>query len=403
MTPAPSTRRRKLTLVIHSLAGGGAERTAARMANHWAEEGHRVTLVTLDSAAGDRYPLSAAVRRPALDLMGRSSNPLAAVANNLRRIRRLRTAIAASEPEAVVSMTDKTNVLTLAACWRMNVPVIVAERTDPRHHKIGRFWSFLRKRLYPRPAALVVQTRGVREAVRGMAAGRPVYVIPNAVARPGGAPIRAAAADAGDQPVGPGSFDPDRKRILAAGRLAAEKGFDRLLRAFAQAASRHPQWDLVILGEGPQRRPLERLAEQLQLAGRVAMPGWSDDVAAAMARCDLFVLSSLYEGFPNALAEAMAAGMPVVSYDCQSGPAEIIRDGYDGLLVRSGSVAWLAAAIDRLMGDEAGRRLLAGHAREVVERFSEARFYQRWEAVLDGAGEDDVAFSTPEGGALRGA
>ncbi|MGI6419438.1 MAG: glycosyltransferase family 4 protein [Thermoguttaceae bacterium] len=402
MTLAPTTRRRRLTLVIHSLDGGGAERTVARMANHWAEEGHQVTLVTLDSAARDRYPPSAAVRRRALDLMGRSSNPLAAAANNLRRIRRLRAAIAASEPEAVVSMTDKTNVLTLAACWRMNVPVIVAERTDPRHHKIGPSWSFLRKRLYPRAAALVVQTRGVREAVRGMAAGRPVYVIPNAVARPGEASIRAATAG-GDRPGSPGSFAPGRKRILAAGRLTAEKGFDRLLRAFAQAASRHPEWDLVILGEGPERRPLELLAEQLQLAGRVAMPGWCDDVAAAMARCDLFVLSSLYEGFPNALAEAMAAGMPVVSYDCQSGPAEIIRDGYDGLLVRSGSVEWLAAAIDRLMGDEAGRRLLAGHAREVVERFSEARFYQRWEAVLDGAGEDDAVFATPEGDALCGA
>ena len=159
----------------------------------------------------------------------------------------------------------------------------------------------------------------------------------------------------------------------------------------------------MILGEGP-RRPLERLAEQPLLAGRVAMPGWSDDVAAAMACCDLIRPLVALRRFPQRkLAEAMAAGMPVVSYDCQSGPAEIIRDGYDGLLVRSGSVAWLAAAIDRLMGDEAGRRLLAGHAREVVERFSEARFYQRWEAVLDGAGEDDVAFSTPEGGALRGA
>ncbi len=176
------------------------------------------------------------------------------------------------------------------------------------------------------------------------------------------------------------------------GRLTREKGFDLLVRAFAETAQRRPKWDLVIYGEGPERGLLEKFAADAGLAKRVFLPGWTDDPSEAYKSADLFVLPSRYEGFPNALLEAMAAGLPVISFDCPSGPYEIIRDGYDGLLVRAGSAEWLAAAMDRLMRDGNARSLLAEKAPEALERFSSERYYARWEAVLDNRAEDDPVF-----------
>ncbi|MHB8897863.1 MAG: glycosyltransferase family 4 protein [Thermoguttaceae bacterium] len=390
--------QRQLAIVIHSLDGGGAERTAARMANHWALAGHSVSLITLDSAANDRYRLLPEVRRQALDVMGHSSNPVSAIQNNIRRIHALRRAIVATRPQHVIALTDKTNVLTLAACRQPGLPVIIAERTDPRHHRVGRVWSFLRERLYPHAAALVVQTAAVRDAVRGMMPGRPIYVIPNMIARDFGpgdpAPGRPADSNpaAGETLAHPFSI-PDRKRVLGMGRLTYEKGFDLLIQAFATAAQRQPQWDLVICGEGPERPRLERLACQLGLAQRIFLPGWIDRSDLVYRSADLFVLPSRYEGFPNALLEAMAAGVPSIASDCPSGPYEIIRDGYNGLLVRCQSPAWLAAAMDRLMRDAAARRQLAEKGPEVLQRFSPDRYYARWEAVLDGRPESDPVFA----------
>lgn len=394
--------QRQLAIVIHSLDGGGAERTAARMANHWAAGDNSVTLITLDSADSDRYPLVPEVKRQALNVMGHSSNPLSAIQNNFRRVNALRRAITAANPRHVIALTEKTNVLTLAACRKPGLPVIIAERTDPRYHHIGRIWSGLRERLYPRAAALVVQTAAVRDGLRWMMPGRPIYVIPNMVGcgdpparRPPGLPDASVGSAAG-KALHPFSI-PDRKRVLGVGRLTHEKGFDLLIEAFALTAQRRPRWDLVICGEGAQRSELERLVLKLGLAQRVFLPGWIEDPTEAFKSADLFVLPSRYEGFPNALLEAMAAGLPVISSDCPSGPYEIVRDGYNGLLVRCQSAEWLAAAMDRLMRDPDARRLLAQKAPEVLQRFTPERFFARWEAVLDGRPEDDPVFGNVSG------
>ncbi len=165
-------------------------------------------------------------------------------------------------------------------------------------------------------------------------------------------------------------------RVIGIGRLEAEKGFERLLQAFAAVAQQHPSWTLAIHGEGSCRGELERQREQLGLVDRVQFPGWTRPIWPALADSDLFVLPSRYEGFPSALLEAMSAGLACIAFDCPHGPAEVIHDGVDGLLVPADDTAALAAAMDRCLRDPQLRSSLGSHAVEVTQRFS-------WPAMVD--------------------
>ena len=168
---------------------------------------------------------------------------------------------------------------------------------------------------------------------------------------------------------------------MAMGRLAPEKGFDRLIAAFSMVAANHPGWSLTIWGEGNDRQELERLRDRLELQERVALPGWTPDPFTEMREAGLFVMSSRYEGFPNVLCEAMACGVPVLSFDCP-GPRHIVRDGIDGILVPSGDVNKLAEAMDRLMADQAERERLAANGLEVTKRFGKDKVMGMWERLL---------------------
>lgn len=361
---------RKLALVIHALNFGGAERVMASMANHWAEQDVDVTLLTLDATATDRFPVRDNVRRVGLGLLRESRHPWQAVWNNATRIRCLRRAIRDSGAQHVVSFTDKMNVLALLASAGRPWKTIIAERNDPRRQKMSRGWEFLRRRTYPRCSALVVQTESVAKYASCLVRNRPIYVIPNAVAPPAGQ-------------LDPGQLErSDHLTLAAMGRLDAQKGYDLLIEAFARIAAKHFDWGLKIAGDGEERRTLERIIEAQGLADRVELCGWVDEPQSFLLNADVFVLSSRYEGFPNALLEAMACGLPVVSFDCLSGPGEIVRHEIDGLLVPAENVDALAQALDRLMSNPAERVVLGRNASEVSTRFGYEAFFRRWEQVF---------------------
>lgn len=360
---------RNLTLVVHALHGGGAERVAAAMANLWTAQGDRVTLVTLDTVASDTYPVSPHVERVGLGLMRHSPHAWHAGWNNAQRIRGVRHALRAAGSDCIVSVTDRMNVLVLLASRGLDSPVIIAEHSDPRHQPLGEIWERLRRWSYPRCTAAVALTDTVAQHLRTLVDQRPVYVIPNGIAAPS-----TTVENVGDH---------DQRTIVAMGRLSPEKGFDLLVEAFARLTPQPNPWRLQIAGEGVERAALEQLIERRGLSQRVQLVGWVDDPARFLSRAALFVMSSRYEGFPMSLLEAMACGVPAVSFDCDSGPRAIIRPEVDGLLVPPGDTLALAQAIERLMSDPAARHRMGERAREVVQRFSMARFAQSWNEVVD--------------------
>ncbi|MDA1166197.1 MAG: glycosyltransferase family 4 protein [Planctomycetota bacterium] len=362
---------RRLTIVIHSLTGGGSEHAAAAMASHWAEAGKDVVLLTLDSVENDQIRFSSKVHRVGLGLMGHSSGVLAAIKANRKRIESLRTALVKSAPDRVISLTDRMNVLTLLAARGTGLPVVVSERNDMRHQPIGRIWGWLRRQKYPLARSIVVQTSGARAAVCSIAGPAPVYVIQNFV--PPQLPSSAAAQL---------NLPADRNWFVSVGRLSIQKGFDRLLDAYAEISHACPDWNLVIVGEGSERIRLEEAVQRHGLVDKVLLPGWIESPWMCFPESSIVVLPSRYEGFPNVLLEGMSRGLAPIAFDCESGPSDIIRPDIDGLLVPEGDIEGLSAAMQSLALNPDLKIRMAASARSVNDRFSPERIYAQWDAVL---------------------
>jgi len=223
-------------------------------------------------------------------------------------------------------------------------------------------------------SVLLTLTRTDRAAYQKLLGpdGPPVLALPNAVP---------------DIPAGPG--DPAAHRLMAAGRLNHQKGLDQLLPAFAAAADGHPDWTLSIFGEGPLRPDLEKLVIDLGLTGRVRLEATTGKLGDRMREASVLVLPSRFEGFPLILLEAMAAGLSVVSFDCPTGPGEIITHEQDGLLVPPKDIPALAAALDRIMSDEPLRRRLAEAAPVAVLPYSSRQVGRRWDDLLAGSTQEE--------------
>jgi GalNAc-alpha-(1->4)-GalNAc-alpha-(1->3)-diNAcBac-PP-undecaprenol alpha-1,4-N-acetyl-D-galactosaminyltransferase len=369
-----------IMLVVQSLRFGGAERVASTLVNGWAEEGEQVTVLTLDDATQDFYSLDPRVRRVTLDLSCKSPDWRKFIWNNIRRVRALRAGVRSCDPDVVVSFMEKTNVLVLLATRGLSVPVVVEEHTDPRMHSVGGIAGWLRRLVYPRACAVVVLTPSVIDWAREIAGSTPVHVIPNPISH---------------QFLGGEEIDKTRNRhtVVGMGRMEPEKGFDMLLRAFAQCAARHPDWSLRIVGQGSERQRLTALVDELRLGDQVSLDPVVKEPERVLRGSDLFVLSSRYEGFPMVLLEAMASGLPVVSFDCPSGPREMIREGIDGVLVPPNDVGALAGALDRLMGAQDERQQLGRRAVEVIQRFGLPTILAMWNEVLMKAVSRNVSAS----------
>lgn len=335
----PGDKPKHVALYLPSLRGGGAERVMVMLANGFASRGHKVDLV-LASAEGPYLPeVSDAVR--VVDLGKRR-----VAATLFPLIRYLKS----EQPEAMLSALGHANVVALLARrWaRSHVRLVISEHTTPlRAASKGRVAALLRtliRRLYPTADAIVCVSEGAREGMRQMfdlpADKMHCIYNPLDVDR-----VRRLMMESVDHEW---ITKPDGSIIVAVGRLTEAKDYPTLLRAFALLIRERPA-RLVILGEGEEEARLTALANELNISKSVAFLGFQKNPFAWLRACDLYVLSSRWEGLPGVLLEALACDARVVSTDCPSGPREILEAGKWGRLVPVGDPQALANAMSQAL------------------------------------------------------
>ncbi len=356
MALTPGTMR--IAILASGLGAGGAELVIAQLARHWCGAGQGVDVIVFDRPEDPvfhRLPEEAALHR----LGGHSG-----FVGMAGRVLALRRVLQRQRPHVIVSFLTKNNLIAALATVGTQTRLVCAERNNPERQDTHPLWNLLLRLLYRRADAIVCQTAAVRRCFPAAVQDK-LVTIPNPVPLPD--VVRPAA---------------EVKRLCAVGRLAHQKGFDLLVAAFAKVAPRWPDWRLDIWGEGPERAALEGQVRDLALEERVVLRGISPRPRAWVAEAGIFVLSSRYEGFPNVLGEAMAAGLPVIATDCDFGPADMVEHGRSGLLVESENALALGEAMAGLIGDASARVRIGAAAEEGMTRFQPGRILQQWDQVL---------------------
>ena len=363
----PNPKKRiNIAFCIYSLGAGGAEKVMTTMANFWAEKNISVTIVTQATSAS-HYNLHKNVAHHSLRSAKSSSNIISTLFRNFVTVFRLRILLKRIDADLVISFMTTMNVISVIAGRTLGLPVIISERYNPWKFTPPLTWKIFRRSIYPFAKYIVVQSNESKQFFDSFCNPTKVITIYNPVILP--------------EKFSSQSYQKKRNIILAIGRLKYVKGFDLLLQAFA--ALQAPDWELNIIGEGEERKNLEKLRDTLNLNGKVNLPGQFENVKEHYCSASIFVLCSRAEGFPNSLAEAMSFGLACVSTDCETGPAIMINSGTDGLLVPNKDINSLGVALQSLIDQPALREKLGTAARNSITKFEINKVMQQWEKLLN--------------------
>ena len=347
---------------------GGVERMVITIMNEMVARGHTVELFTWDySAAIAFYPMAPQIKWHRLNMGDprMTASPL----SRLRRAHAIRALVQRSAPDVIICFQDGPFTALRGYTVGMGIPVIAAERNAPTRFEFTNAARWLTYNFFRFAARIVLQFQSYTPHYPEYL-HKKITIIPNPV----------FPAEHRSQPH---LAIEGRYRILSVGRLSYQKNYPTLIEAFAAVAPDFPEWDLTLLGEGEERAKLESLIAEKSLIGRIIMPGTSSLIANFYAGSHLFCLPSLWEGFPNALAEALAHGLPCVGFAECAGVRDLIRRGENGLLARgNGDVDTLANALRTLMSSAEMRRGMGLKAIVSVQHYAPRQVYALWERTL---------------------
>lgn len=359
-------KKLKIAFLINKLGAGGAERVVTTLANKLSEC-YTIYIITF-SKSEPFYNLNREVQViPCFKQIESSNTIQEALSNNYLLLKQINAIVKTNQINLLIGFMTSANVLATVVAKLNNIPVIISERNNPDKQWISGFWKLLRIMTYPFANHLVVQTSEIEHYFAKKIRKDRLHILPNPIS-----PeltlnrnIKAIKQDI----------------ILNVGSLTDQKGQDILIKAFALTYI--DDWRLVIVGEGPKREKLEILIKELGIEQDVTLLGRIKDVHHMYNTSKIFAFSSLYEGFPNALIEAMHYGLPCVATDCPTGPSELIENNINGYLTPLNDEKILAEKLRLLMHDDKKRALFGTRAIETVEKYEIDMVIKEWRLLIE--------------------
>ena len=348
----------KIMFYINSIHHGGAERVITNLANEFSKD-NEVVLVT-SFRCEKEYPVLEKVNR--ISLFDKYIS--GALKRNFRLIKSLRKTMKVEKPNVIVSFMAEPNFRTVIASRRLKAKVFLSVRNDPNREYGNFLFRFLAKTLFKRADGVIFQTEDAKAWFPKKIQNKS-RVIFNQV----------------DEKFFNAQKVEDAKDIITVGRLVSQKRHDLLIKAFSKICDKI-DGNLVIYGEGNQRGELENLIKSLNLEERVKLAGLTSNVVLALENSKLFVLSSDYEGMPNALMEAMAVGLPCISTDCPCGGPKELFDCDGGILVPVGDEKAISDAILKVCENKELQISLSEKAKLKSIRFSHDKVISTWSEYL---------------------
>ena len=407
--------RDDLWLVLPHLGAGGAQKVALIAARHFAAQGLKVKLVTLIAghpvahalpdgipllelgapthrswwARGGRFTLAQVDKlirwlfqlqlrwlagwfqariRPggrgfAMQLFDVGTEATAGL-----RLRQLRRQFRRQRPHRVLALLTRTNITCCCAAWDLPIHLVVSERNDPSRQLLPEVWQRLRPLAYRRADVVTANTAGVLEALEPMGSWDRLALLPN--------PLPGAPA------LGAHGGEPTAIGFINVARLVPQKGLDVLIAALPRLSGAAAAWPVTLVGDGPERETLQRKARDLGVSDRLRCLGFRSDPERFLAEAAVFVLPSRFEGMPNALLEAMAAGLAVIVTDASPGPLEVVEPGVSGLVVPSDDPVALAAAMEALASDPERCRRMGAAASQRIAALDWPQLEPLWRSIL---------------------
>ncbi len=352
----------KILFYINAIHHGGAERVMCNLATQFSEHGDDCILTT-SFRDNWEYPFGENVRRITLF---ESQLNCVFLRRNISLIRKLRKILKTEKPDIIVSFMAEPNFRTLIAARGLNVKTIVSVRNDPNKEYPNFIYRFLAKHLYKKADGIVFQTAEAKKW------------FPKKLQKKSAVIMNETTEEFYDMEYVGGND------IVTLGRLVKQKNQKLLIEAFASIADQYPDTNLKIYGEGPLKTELLEFIEKLNMADRIYLMGSTKDVGEVLSTSKIFVLSSDYEGMPNALLEALTVGVPSIATDCPcGGPRDLIENGVNGLLVRQNNREEMIFALKKMLDNEEAAKLMGRKAKERAKNYHPDIIFSEWKNYVE--------------------
>jgi glycosyltransferase involved in cell wall biosynthesis len=367
----------KVLFLIHSLSSGGAERFTTTLANSLYKKGIEVSILTLESKVVDFYEVEPRIKRISLKSQNNIAEKILRIFNPIKKIYEIRKELKKESPDVAIGIMTASNCYLAISALGLNVKILGSERVHPPMFPLSKPWEFVRRISYKHISLLIAQTETTAVWLRKNAPAHETKVIPNPVIFP---------LPRNEPTIKPNNIIPEigteNKIVLGVGRLVHQKGFDRLIDAFHLITKDHPEWYLVIIGEGALRPQLENKIKTLSLERNVFLPGRVGNLEDWYKTADIYVLPSRYEGFPNTLIEAMSYGLPSIATNCETGPSDIIDHEKNGILISNSNMNNLPEKIETLLLSNEKRKKIGLEASKISETLSLERITSQWADLI---------------------